>query len=96
LFGGLLQRFERGKWKFTRVKIHGISLGFEDGNLVQYLKIDPGMDAPLLFDFSTGLFGIRKGDRLRIAFNVWPDTDSAESFKPGTRVFSAEFASPTD
>jgi hypothetical protein len=98
LCGARLQRVVGEKWVDARVKISGLQLGTEVEQHNEQEKsaiIVPREDAAFSFRFSTGLFGVRKGQCLRVAFEVWKVPEAMRSDDPGETIFSTPFLLPS-
>jgi len=88
-----LQRPKGKKWHYAKPAVWA-TLGVENPDTWKPLNIAARKEASYLFFFSTEFFGLRTGERLRLAISVWPDEASVKDWKSAVIVMSPVFECP--
>jgi hypothetical protein len=70
------------------------TLGFEDPNSWNATLVPTNGQVDLSFSIDMGLLRVRPGDRVRLAFWIWPDAESLKDFKLATEVLTPAFRIP--
>ena len=90
-----LQRTYRKRWIYAKPLLDAV-LGTEKIETWKALKIAPGDRALFNFGFSERLFGIQKGEDLRVAMDTWADGNSWSNGIPDHVVMSTPFRFSTN
>jgi hypothetical protein len=71
------------------------TLGFEGPEYWKATVVPANSETTFQFSIDMGLLDVRPGERVRLAFWIWPDAESMRDFKRGTMVLSPVFRIPT-
>jgi hypothetical protein len=72
-----LVRFNGKTWRNAK-PVFGVVMGMEPISNWKPITIPPGDHGDYLFHFSTRLFGVQKGERIRVGFEVWTNPNNIQ------------------
>jgi len=70
------------------------SLGVEDQSFWKPVLVPSNSAVDFQFSIDIGLLDVRPGEAVRLAFWIWPDSESMKDSKRGTKVFTPVFRIP--